>query len=342
MSGNPSREETYTGRGSMMLLRVMGLESIVQKYGLELVISDLNTIEEFIHNEVKSQQGLLNGNLKNGVYVFFGWGSNTTTEPLRHAEEAFACAKAIQLKSAKALQDDERIKHPLFPLQIAISTDIFSVCRRNQIREENKVINHSGIIGKGVDLARRIVDYCGIKSVVISPETERVLEHLNVNVGLKNEIHIKLPNSSRRITAFEHNVLQLDQDFYNVVTNRIKHAINRRMDEQRWRCPDGNISVTIQNDQYRLMNISRGGLEMEGDFPHTHGEIVFINFDNTDGTLRVCTEKLNLNDIRCEVRWNRKSHHKYNLGLMLLDLTEPEREELISLLISNTKAKTVI
>ena len=342
MSDMIPQEKTYNGRGSLMLLRVMGLDSIVQRYGKDLVISDLRLVESFIRAEINHHKGLVSGNLKNGIYAFFGWSSNQTTEPLKHAVNAFDCARQIQLKSAEALQKDQRIEHPMFPLQIALCTDIFCVCRPDSDGERSLGQEHSGIIGRGAELAQRIVEYCGIKSIVTSPETERVLQHLKADIGPKSEIHIKMPNSSKRITAYEHNVLQENRDFYNVVTNRIKRSINRRMDEQRWRCVDGNISVDISGNVYRLMNISRGGLEIEGSIPHTHGELVSINFNNHDNSLKICAEKLQLDHIRCEIRWNRKSSQAYNLGLMFLDLNEVEREELISLIVSNSNGKAVI
>lgn len=328
-------QTNYSGRGTILLLRVMGLDSIIVRYSSELVFSDLAQIETLISSEVQKHGGLLAGNLKNGALAFFGWNSNQSSEPLEHVAEAFHCAIDVQKKSAEILQADTRRQHPMFPLQIAVVSDLFHIhCLENY--------QHAGIVGRGVQLAQRIVEYCGIKSIIMDSETHRVLEHLGHELGSRHEIRVRLEGSSKVISAFEHNVFGNEQDVYSTITDRVQISFNRRNEERRWRCSRDEVDVKIEEDSYTLLNISRGGVEVEGEVPHLHGEIVKINFSNTEGILQVCTQKLGLADIECEVRWNRRSGHCYRLGLRFNHLNDVEREELVSLIISNTNSKLAV
>ncbi|MFW7379929.1 MAG: PilZ domain-containing protein [Oligoflexus sp.] len=327
----------YTGRGTIMLIRVLALETITQNYGSEIVFDDLRDIEAKVTQKIHNFGGLSFGNLKLGILAFFGWGSNITTEPFSHVSSALECAKALQKEAAQVIRFEPRIHHPLFLLQISLATGFY-----NAIKDGQNSNHHNGIIGEGVSLVQRVNEYCGIKSVIVTAETERTMQSLNLAQGSKHEIKILLPNSSQVINAYEYNTFGDDIESYRIVTNRIKASISRRVDQDRWNCVRGKVSVMINERKYKLLNISRGGLEIEGNLPHINGQLLGISFDNPDGSLKICSEKLDLGEVTCEVRWNKKREKNYHIGLMFIGLDQIRKDELISLVLSKDLKRAVV
>lgn len=335
-NGPSNKLEIYSGRGTVVLVRLMSLDAITKNYGAELVFKDLVEVENMVQSKIIAEGGLIDGNLKTGFNAFFGWDSNQTSDPLSHVRIAFDCAQDLQKAAARTIRNSSKIRHPLFLLQIAIATDFYNVCRKFA-----DLSQHDGIIGEGHGLAQRIIEYCGIKSVILTAETERILQHMGPPAAQRHEIKIRLPNSSKVISAYEYNSFGDDPESYRIATNRIRASINRRSDLERWSCVQGNVNVEINGETYRLLNISRGGLEIEGKSPHINGHLIDVSFDKPGASLRICAEKLDLAEITCEVRWNKKKQDHYNIGLMFIGLDQARKDELISLILSNSQKRSV-
>lgn len=339
MKGSQTSDATiavYTGRGTVVYVRVLALESIVKNYEPSLVFEDLAKIEELLVSRIRGHGALVDGRLASGLSCFFGWQSSTGKEPLAHIAEAFACAEDLQSEISKDIHRDTSIRHPMFLLQIAIATDIYHVCR-----SKSSPSSHLGVVGSGFQAAMKIIDYCGIKSVIMTSDTEQLLESTSERKRKKHEVRIKLPNSNKVLLCYEYDLFGSDSESYRIVTNRIKESISRRVNE-RWDCSESDILVKINGENFQLVNISKGGLEIRGKTALFNGQAVTIDFENASGSLGTCTEKLGFAAIDCEVRWSRTSEDLHRFGLMILGLETKQRDELVSLIISNGKKRLAI
>jgi hypothetical protein len=329
-----SKPEYYNGRGTLALIRVMELESLAQKFGPQELFNHLRTIEATARTGIQEAGGMVAGDLTTGLMAFFGWNSNRTVEPLAHVTQAFESAEALQCRVADYIKSNSGADQPVFLLQIALATGFYYV---NRNARDNSEL--SAIIGQGVNLAGKIIDYCGIKSIILNEECERILNQAKPHTAKKHEIKIKHPQSSVIINCFEYNTFHTDVESYRIITNKVRSSINRRYDPERWQCIESPILVEVLGNHYQLLNISRGGIEIEGPEPHLNGQIVEVTFDSPDGILGICAQKLDLSNLSCEVRWNKQRHGKFNIGLMFVGLEPERREELVSLVLSNTQKK---
>lgn len=334
-------------KGTVLAVGVIELENIVEKFRAELIYKQLTTLEKSIKEIAAKYHGSYCGDLKTQATIFFDWNHHTSDEPTKtdHAKalhqanevmsNAVDCAINIQKENANIINAIPHHVRPSLPLRVALTNGLCCLAK-----DGNQQLLH--IIGEGVLLAHKFSELCGINSIIYSLEIAEILEKAGVVLRPSYERTCKLPNSNKHFFIEEYGVFHDDQRLQESLVKKLTEGLNgRRLDDERYKC-DEELKVLTPSGSHKIINFSKGGLEVRSHHPYLHGDIISIKFENKTNTLSNHLKMLHLSNITCEVVWIRQVTKKeYALGLMFLKLNSHQKEDLVNVLLATMDKREV-
>jgi class 3 adenylate cyclase len=314
---------------TLMFVDIVGFSRSVEIQPPREAFSQLREIIHWLTATVTRFGGVVDRTLGDGMLCVFG-ADGPTEDSSAHAEAAVACAVEIQRKHLEhAIASLNQQGARVFPLRIGINTAAVYVGDLGQ-----RGASDLTVIGSGVNLAQRLESACETYRVLLGPTTHSLLRQADQKAALMRKRLVPLKHHREPLEAFE--IDPFPNDDHDVARVLAAHwdSLGRERMEERWLIPEGVVlRVETQYGPGELLNFSLNGLGLRLHEYLGRQLPLSISLGHEQPLLRTRLHRAGVEEVVGEVRWARPLERGFVHGILIKNLSQGQRQELLARLL---------
>ncbi len=316
---------------SVMFIDIVGFSQVAERQTPEEAFMNLKELFALLRGLVLDSNGIVDKTLGDGMLCYFGYGLDGQKQSGSHADEALACAIKIQAAVLVKNLEAARKKVALYPLRIGINTAAVVIGNIGDAAHFDFTM-----IGDGVNLAKRLESACQHYAIMIGSPTFDLLLNSDNLPGQLVKRFIPIKHHVEPLESYEYNPFFDQEEVIEGVNDAYRRSLGIDRQDARWPVPLGvSILLDSQIGTGRVFDFSHSGFGVILEKYIGSGIQVEFTFSEETG----CEELKGLTLVG-EVRWGKPVKHGYLHGILIKNLSAPQKDLLVATLRAKVREGT--
>ncbi|MCB9229492.1 MAG: CHASE2 domain-containing protein [Deltaproteobacteria bacterium] len=313
---------------TVMFLDLVSFSDLAEKESPDIIFDSIRDMQELFIHRIHEHGGILiDQHSANGIVCFFGYSYVGGVRNTEHADQAIACAEAIQNEHVFKSLERVRFGDPMIPLRFGIHSAkvyIGDIGERDQI--------DFMIVGHAVNFASALKDACEPFNIMISESSMSLASHFGGDSAGIELVSVDFEVQGISARAWHYQPLILKQHLLDEARKAFEDKHESRGRAPRWPINESRqMEIVSTVGRGLVINFSLTGIAMTLFHAVSAGERIRIDsiLMQEPGTLNhVSVVKSGLLPVECEVRWAAMRGERTVCGARLIGLSEADRSVL--------------
>lgn len=307
---------------SIMFVDIVGFSQLSERQTPEETFSSLKELFALLRDVVMAFGGVVDKTLGDGLLCYFGYGPDGHDSPFDHADQALACGIGIQEAVLAANLRNAAVGRAIYPLRIGVNTASSYIGNIGDADHYDFTI-----IGNGVNLAKRLEAACQHYCVNIGASTfDALARRVELESRLTKRL-IPIKNLADPVECYEMNPFADRPEDVKRVTAEYRSAMGIERKCERWPVPS-HVPILLSSPY---------GVGQLADFSKSGFAVTLHKYLGAGVQIEFVLQRENqaghggLDPIVVlgEVRWGRATESGYLHGILIKNMTEAKKEELV-------------
>lgn len=330
MTTSPSKPREHFVGGTVLVVKVLGLNSLVDRFERGVMFDTLRALSQSIDAMVTSYGGGLHQSFHGGFTAFFQ-DTNQADVPGTHADRAALCAMRLQQMAVHAAINSANKNQPILCLKIGLASGSIMT---GPLFEGAA----PAMLGRVLDLAHAMADACDVHSLMVPRRTVEFFKTVDRHAMAGRQHTIQLRNETHPCEAISFDPFEREPNLRRMATDAMRTLASNERLEHRWPITTPATLPLVTNFGPAMpADVSLSGIALILPSPVPVGATIKIRFDPEGKAFGADLGRHAMTEIEGEVRVVVARPGGYLIGLKYQALESTKKDFLLTTLLATQK-----